>query len=327
MKKIIAFVTVLVMVLMVFTGCASSTTATTGTTGATTTTTAASAKFVVGYANMADTDVFVMSRKTAFIEAVKADPNVEVKFSDAMGDIQKQLDQINTFISQKVNVIVCVPVDYQGIVPGIEAANKAGIPIIALGIQSASGKYIFVGSKNYDAGKMQGDYMAQVLPKDAKVLYLEGEPGLYHSVERKQGFADGLITRTDVKIIASVTGKYDKAQGMTVMQDWIQKYPKAGDFQAVVAANDQMALGAMEALKTANRLSGVMISGVDGVADALNAIKAGEMTQSIFQNAKGQAEGAFTVVEKIKKGEDPGTELIIPFESITKDNVDKYMTK
>src|SRR5215472_3745035 len=111
--------------------------------------TAAGKKFVVGYTNLADTDVFTMSRKSAFSDAAKADPDLSVIFTDANGDASRQLDQIDNFIAQKVNAIVIVPVDYQGIVPGVERANKAGIPVIALGIQSAGGKYTFVGSKNF----------------------------------------------------------------------------------------------------------------------------------------------------------------------------------
>jgi len=141
-------------------------------------------KFNVGYTNLADTDVFTMARKNAFIAASKKDADVRITFSDAQGDISKQLDQIDNFIAQKVNAIVVVPVDYQGIVPGVEKANKAGIPVIALGIESAGGKYTFVGSKNIDAGRMQGEYMAKVLPKGAQIVYLQGEPGLYHSKER-----------------------------------------------------------------------------------------------------------------------------------------------
>jgi inositol transport system substrate-binding protein len=278
-------------------------------------------KFVVGYANMADTDVFVMARKNAFIEAAKSDPDVEIKFTDANNDASKQLDQIDNLIAQKVNVIVVVPVDYEGIVPGVEKANEAGIPIIALGIQSAGGKYTFVGSKNIDAGKMQAEFMKANLPKDAQILYLQGTPGLYHSQERLKGFEENL-GRPDVKIIANLSGNYDRAEGMKVTEDWIQSFPK---FDAIIAANDQMALGAREALQSADRLSGVMISGVDGVPDALTAIKAGEMSQTIFQNAAGQAEAAFDVVEGIKKGETPPAEKLVPFESITKDNVDKYM--
>jgi len=280
-------------------------------------------KFVVGYANMADTDVFVMARKNAFIEAAKSDPAVEIKFTDANNDASKQLDQIDNLIAQKVNAIVVVPVDYEGIVPGVEKANKAGIPVVALGIQSAGGKYTFVGSKNLDAGKMQAEYMKANLPKNAQILYLQGTPGLYHSQERLKGFQDSL-GRPDVKILATLSGNYDRAEGMKVTEDWIQSFPK---FDAIIAANDQMALGAREALQGADRLKGVMISGVDGVPDALNAIKAGEMSQTIFQNAAGQAKAAFDVVEGIKKGETPPAEKLVPFESITKDNVDKYMKK
>ena len=282
----------------------------------------AQAKFVVGYANLADTDVFTMSRKNAFIEAVKADPAVSVSFADAQGDISKQLDQIDNFIAQKVSAIVVVPVDYQGIVPGVEKANKAGIPVIALGIESAGGKTTFVGSKNLDAGRMQGEFMSKELPKGAKVLYLQGQPGLYHSKERLEGFTKALAGRADVKVLANLPGNYDRAEGMKVTEDWVQKFPQ---FDAIIAANDQMALGALQALKTSNRLKGVMISGIDGTKDALNAIKGGEMAQSIFQNAKGQAVGAYEVIEMIKKGQAAPKERLIPFESIVAGNVDKYM--
>lgn len=278
-------------------------------------------KFTVGYANMADTDVFVMARKTAFIDAAKSDPSMDVKFSDANNDASKQLDQIDNFIAAKVNAIVVVPVDYQGIVPGVEKANEAGIPVIALGIQSAGGKSTFVGSKNIDAGKMQGEFMHDHLPKNAQVLYLQGTPGLYHSAERMKGFTEAL-NRPDVKILASQTGNYDRADGMKVTEDWVQTFPK---FDALVAANDQMALGAVQALKGADRLKGVMISGVDGTPDALQAIRNGEMAQLIFQNAKGQAKAAFEVVEDIKNGKPAPAEKLVPFESISKDNVQKYM--
>lgn len=283
---------------------------------------AAGKKFVVGYTNLADTDVFTMSRKTAFGDAVKADADLSVIYTDANGDISRQLDQIDNFIAQKVNAIVIVPVDYQGIVPGIERANKAGIPVIALGIQSAGGKYTFVGSKNFDAGRLQGEFMTAKLPKNAQVLYLQGTPGLYHSKERLAGFTQTLAKRPDIKILSSLPADYDRAEGMKVTEDWVERYPK---FDAIVAANDQMALGALEALKTAGRLKGVMISGVDGTSDALRAIHAGEMSQTIFQNAKGQAAAAYQVVETLKSGKPAPAEVIVPFESVTRDNVGAYL--
>lgn len=109
---------------------------------------------------------------------------------------------------------------------------------------------------------------------------------------------------------------------MKVTEDWVQSFKQ---FDAIIAANDQMALGALQALKTSNRLKGMMISGIDGTGDALKAIKDGEMAQSIFQNAKGQAEGAYTVIKTIMEGKPAPKELLIPFESIVAENVDKYM--
>lgn len=283
----------------------------------------AAGKFTVGYTNLADTDVFTMNTKKAFAAEAKGDPELNVVYSDANGDINKQLDQIDNFIAQKVNAIVVVPVDYQGIVPGVEHANKAGIPIIALLAQSAGGKYTFVGPKNYDAGRLQGEYMAAHLPKNAQIVYLQGTPGLYHAKERLAGFTDACLKkRPDIKLLSSQPADFDRAKGMSVTEDWIQRYPK---IDAVVAANDQMALGALEALKTADRAKGVMISGIDGTTDALNAVKAGEMSQTIFQNAKGEVKAAYQVIETIKSGKTPPAEVNVPFESVTKDNVASYL--
>ena len=283
---------------------------------------AKSEKFRVGYANMADTDVFVKARKDAFIAASKNDPNIKTMFTDANLDMQKQLDQIDNFIMQQVDAIIVVPVDYEGIVPGVEKANEAGIPVIALGIESASGDFTFVGSTNIDAGRMQGEFMAEKLPKNAKVLYLEGTPGLYHSKERFQGFKEACLDkRPDITLLSKLTGEYDREKGMKVTEDWIQKYPK---FDAIIAANDQMALGAVQALRTANRLKGVLVSGVDGVPDALNAIESGEMAQTIFQNAVGQGSQTYEAVKQIMAGDKSPENILVPFESITKENISEY---
>jgi inositol transport system substrate-binding protein len=282
---------------------------------------AQAAKFVVGYANQADSDFFTNSRRTAFMQAVKADPRLHTVYADANGDINRQLDQIDNFIARKVGVIIVAPVDYQGIVPAVEKANRAGIPVIALGIASAGGQTTFVGSKNVDAGRIQGEFMAKSLPKNAKILYLQGQPGLYHSKERMDGFMRALASRTDVTVLATLPGNYDRAEGMKVTEDWIQRFAQ---FDALIAANDQMALGALQALKAAGR-KGVAISGIDGVRDALAAIQAGEMAQSVFQDAHGQAMGAYQAVKLAMEGQPLPAEILIPFASIDRDNVDTYL--
>ncbi len=284
---------------------------------------AAGETFRIGYANMADTDVFINKRKEAFQALVKNDANIDVIYTDANNDNNKQLDQIDNFIVQGVDLMLVVPVDYAGVSVGIKKANRAGIPVLCLGIEAEGGESVFIGSPNYDAGAQQGEYMRQTLPQNAKVLYLEGYPGYSHTTERKEGFKEACLDkRPDVTLLASQTGNYERDMGMKVTEDWIQTYQQ---FDAIVAANDQMALGALQALKTAGRLKGVAISGVDGVEDALQAIKNGEMAQSILQNAPAQAKAAYEAMKTILAGGKVEKRIIVPFESITAANIDQYL--
>ena len=283
---------------------------------------AAAGEYVIGYANMADTDVFIMKRKEAFQSEIAKDKDIKVIFSDANNDNNKQLDQIDNFIMQEVDLLMIVPVDYAGVSVGVRKANRAGIPVICLGIDAEGGESTFIGSPNTDAGRQQGEFMREKLPQNAKILYLSGSHGYSHTTERWEGFKEACLDkRPDVTLLASQTGDYERDRGMKVMEDWIQSHPQ---FDAVIAANDQMALGAIQALKTAGRLKGVLISGVDGVDDALRAIKNGEMAQSILQNAPAQAAAAYEAMQKVRKGEKLPKEIIVPFESITADNIDQY---
>lgn len=281
-------------------------------------------KFVVGYCNGADSDVFMVARKDALIEKVKAEgANIDLQFADANQDSTKQLGDADTFIAKGVDLLVLVPNDAEAIVPAVESANAAGIPVVCLGIKAASGDYIYVGSENYDAGHMQGEYLAKTLPENAKVLYLAGTAGMQHSTDRREGFLVALdeAGRSDVEVLADLDGNYEMAKAMQITEDWIQKYPQ---FDAIVAANDQMALGAGEALKGANRLEGVQVTGVDGLAEAYTAIQNGEMVQTILQDAPGQATAAYEVMTKLMKGETSDKEVLVPFQSVTADNVADY---
>lgn len=280
-------------------------------------------KFTVAYCNSGDSDVFDKLKKDTFNTLAESNENIEVINSEANMDPQKQLNQIDDAIMQEVDCIVAVPIDYSGITPGVESANEAGIPVICLGIESEGGEYTFVGCQNRDAGVMQAEYMAEELPENAKVLYLSGTPGLYHSVERQEGFSETIKEkRSDVEIIADMTGEYTRDKAQKVVEDWCQSYDK---FDAIVCANDQMALGAIEALKAADRLDGVLIAGVDATDEALEKVKSGEMAISIRQSADALAENCLDTVEKLQNGEDPGTEVIVDFEPVTTENVDEFL--
>lgn len=130
--------------------------------------------------------------------------------------------------------------------------------------------------------------------------------------------------------LADQDGDYVKDEAMRICDAWIQTYASGGkaDFDAVVCANDQMALGAVESLKGAGLLTNageILITGVDGSDDGLKAVKDGYMCQTVLQDAAGQAKATHEVLEKLKNGETPDKEVIVPFQSITKDNVDEYL--
>ena len=280
--------------------------------------------FKIGYANSGDSDVFDKLKKDTFSELATPDSTIEVKYAEANMDQQKQLDQIDNFIMEEVDLIIIVPIDFSGVTPGVKAANAAGIPAICLGIESEGGDSIFVGCQNRDAGVMQAEFMAENLPENAKVLYLSGTPGLYHSVERHDGFYETMAQkRPDVQMLAEMTGEYTRDKAMKVMEDWCQTYDQ---FDAVVCANDQMALGAVEALKAANRLEGVQVAGIDATTDALNKIKSGEMAISIRQSAPALAQNCLDTAKKLQAGETVGNRVIVEFEPITAANVDEFLS-
>jgi inositol transport system substrate-binding protein len=256
---------------------------------------------------------------------IKNDPNFKVTFTNAAADLQAQLDHIDNFISQKMDAIIVQPADTMGIVPGIERANKAGIPVISIISKSGGGNTIYVGNSYLETGIMQGEYFAKVLPGNAKIVYMMGQPGFDHSRDRRSGFLDTLRkARPDVTVLADQTANYDRAQGMKLMEDWIQAFPQ---IDAVVCANDQMALGALQALRMAGRDKGVMIGGVDATDEACQEIKNGGLTMTIQQSAKLEAQGCYDTLKKLRAGETVPKEVSIPNVLVTKDNVDQIMAE
>jgi inositol transport system substrate-binding protein len=282
-------------------------------------------KYTVGYINMADSDVFASVRKQALLDLVKAEaPNISIKTADANLDIQRQLDQADVFISQKVDCLILIPVDFEGVTPAVIKANQAGIPVICIGNRASGGDHVFIGSQSIEAGRMQGELFAKLLPQNANILYLAGTAGLDHAKDRRDGFNAAIkdAGRTDITILSDMDGDYTREKGMKITEDWIQAYPK---FEAIVSANDQMALGALEALKSVGRLSGILLTGVDGTADARNAVKEGVMTQTVLQDADGLAIATLDAMQKFFNGEQVDGTIWVPFKSITKDNVDQYL--
>jgi inositol transport system substrate-binding protein len=283
----------------------------------------ASNVFRVGYANDDDADFFRKLVRDTFEDMIKGDAGFNVTYTNAAGDLQTQLDHIDNFIAQGMNAIIVQPADTAGIVPGIEKANKAGIPVISIISRSGGGNSIYIGNTYLDGGIMQAEYMIKALPQNAKIVYMQGQPGFDHSRDRRSGFLDTLKKgRPDITVLADQTANYDRAQGMKLMEDWIQAFPQ---IDGVICGNDQMALGALQALRVANRDKGVLICGVDATDEACQEIKKGGMAMTVLQSAPLEAQGCYDVLKKLKAGETVPKDFIIPQIPVTRDNVDEYL--
>lgn len=279
-------------------------------------------KIVLGYTFRSSQDVFQNLLKNEIVKAAEA-RGAEVKVIDPQFDIEKQLAAVEIFITQQVDLILCNALDYEGIIPAIKNANDAGIPFVAVGSSAGGGDFVFVGSRHYDSGFIEGEYMAKVLPKNAKIVYLAGTPGMDHAVERRRGIQDALLNkRSDLKLLAEQAGNYDRALGMKIMEDWIQAFPH---IDGVIAANDEMSLGALEALKAANRADTVLMAGIDGTTEAKQYVKKGMFAITVLQDAKAQAKAAIDAALDILAGKQVEKEIFVPYKAITKENIDEYM--
>ena len=222
--------------------------------------------------------------------------------------------------------------DKDGCLPAIDYAKQAGnLPVISV-LTSLRDRgnnyknYIYVGSRNYDGGLMQGAWLAKTLRKGAGVWLLGSSSGDQQGIDRQKGLLDGLAQggRTDVKVVSNMMTNNMKDKGVSVMEDWLNAYPK---IDCVAGTNDDSVLGAIEAAKSAGRMNdGTIFVGLDGGDAARQSVKAGEMTMTVLQDADTQAKELINVAVKLRSGVDPSkiSDVFVPFKVITRDNVDKF---
>lgn len=190
--------------------------------------------------------------------------------------IPEQLSQIEDVIVKKPTAIVFIPVDYKAMVPGVEQINEAKIPVVNVTDRSAGGKFLaFVGADDYSLGLETGRYLLKSLGGKGNVVILEGVKGSLTNIDRVRGFNDAIKEFKDVTLLASQPGNYQRLQGLQVMENLMQSHPQ---IDGVLAANDAMAIGAIEALDGANRKAQVV--GINGTKEAVDAIKAGKLLAS-----------------------------------------------
>jgi inositol transport system substrate-binding protein len=251
---------------------------------------------------------------------------VKLQFEDARSDVVRQLSQVESFISQKVDAIVVNPVDTAATKKITESAVKAGIPLVYVNRRpddlNLPKGVVTVASNDLEAGQMQMQYLADKMGGKGDIVILLGDLANNSTTNRTKGVKEVLAKYPNIKIEQEQTGIWLRDKGMTLVNDWLTQGRK---FDAVVSNNDEMAIGAAMALQQAGVEKGsILIAGVDGTPDGLNAVKKGSLVVSVFQDAKGQADGSIETAVKMAKNEPVEPAVWVPYRLITLQNVDQF---
>ncbi|CAH0125446.1 ribose ABC transporter substrate-binding protein RbsB [Peribacillus simplex] len=247
------------------------------------------------------------------IEKEAKEKGMKVTVVDAQDDTAKQISGIEDLILQKVDVLLVNPTDSAAISSAVQSANEAGIPVITIDRSSDEGDIeTFIASDNVAGGEMAAEYLVKELGEKAKVVELEGVSGASATRERGKGFHN--IADKQLDVLTSQTAEFDRTKGLNVMENILQGNK---DIQAVFAHNDEMALGAIEAIKAAGK--DIIVVGFDGNDDALKAVENGELKATIAQQPELIGEEAVNAAEKILKGDKVDDTISVPLKLVTKE--------
>jgi ribose transport system permease protein len=259
---------------------------------------------------------FVQIRSGAQAEAKKR--GVDLTVTDAQNDASQQANQLQNFTSSSYGAIIVNPVDSDAAGPSVRAADKAGIPVVAVdrGVNKAKTKTL-VASDNVAGGRLAAKTVAEKLGGTGKIVILQGQAGTSAARERAEGFAQGLKAYPGIKVLAEQPADFDRTKGLDVMSNLLQAHP---DVQGVIAANDEMALGAIKALGSKAGKS-VAVVGFDGTPDGLKAVKDGTLYASVAQQPSQLGRIAVDNALRAIDGKKVDATVKVPVKVVTKENV------
>lgn len=265
-------------------------------------------ELVVGVSVSTLNNPFFVSMKDG-IDQLAKENDTTVKFVDAQDDSAKQSNDIDDLIQQKVDILLINPVDSSAIVPAVEAANKANIPVIAIDRSSEAGTLLTtVASNNQEGGRMAAEYILEKIGEQGRVVVLEGVPGASATRERGKGFDD--FAKEYLMVLDQQTANFNRAEGLTVMENMLQANK---DIQAVFAQNDEMALGAIEAL---GNNAEMIVVGFDGTEDGIKSIQEGRMSATIAQKPEEMGKLALQAALDYFEGKTISSQIDSPLELI-----------
>jgi len=292
---------------------------------------AAASASSVAWADGETIAVFTKNQTNPYFQAVRLGADAAAKVLNVKtlhyiptkpDSIPEQLSQVEDVVVKKPDAIVFTPVDYKALVPGVEKINAANIPVVNITDRSAAGKFVaYVGADDYSTGLETGRYLLKTLNGKGNFIILEGVKGALTSTDRVRGFNDALKENPGAKLLASQTANYQRLQALQVMENLLQSHPQ---IDGVLAANDAMAMGAIEALEGANRTAKVV--GVNGTKEAVDAIKAGKLLASGDYNGFLQGCIGTIIAARTLRNQPVVAEIVLKPTVVSKENYQPYDT-
>jgi ABC-type sugar transport system substrate-binding protein len=261
--------------------------------------------------NMRDPDLAAMNKA---MDAKAQELGEKVETVDAKGDIATELNQVEDLVTKNADAIIMMPIDGEASQPAAKRAAEANIPLYES----------YIGVDDTEAGRMQADYLAQQLPEGGKIIYIVGTYGASWTDRRKAGFMEKKPGNIQIATELQANGSRDEAK--KIMEDLLRKYSTKGEIVGVVAHNDEMAIGASQAIKEAGRQDEFkVVIGVDGTQPGLESIEEGGMTATVLQQSAEQGKKAVEVASQFLAGKPVDKTYNLPFTLVTKENVAEFL--
>ncbi|MDW9677814.1 substrate-binding domain-containing protein [Sinorhizobium meliloti] len=300
---------------------------------------AAALALITGSAHAENVGITIARSDSAFLtilrngmqdQAAKLD-GVTVQVEDAQNDASRQLDQVQNFVSSGVDAIIVVAVDGDSTPALTKMATDAGIPIVyanhpPAGVDELPETAAFVGSNEIDSGTLETKEVCRLLGGKGAAYVLMGPLNNHSSLTRTKDIHDVIATDEckGMSVIEEQSANWDRLEAANIMTNWLST---GREFDAVIANNDEMAIGAIQAMKAAGvDMSKVVVGGIDATPDGLAAMAAGDLDVTVFQNAIAQGAAAMDAAVALSRDQKTERQIWVPFELVTPENMKDYAT-
>jgi ABC-type sugar transport system substrate-binding protein len=321
MKKQISILSILMIVVFLLTACGGSKTASTNSASGTTVRSGAEGKEATLILKNLTNPFFISVKEGAEAAAAEYGIKLTVLAPLKADNNEEQMQMVEQSIARQTDILVMIPADTNAIIPVIEKVYAANIPIVNLNTRIGGNKVMwktFVAIENYDGGYMATKKLCELMGSEGEIMIIEGVVGAQTSIDRVKGAQAAIAEFPNIKIVAQQSGEYNRAKGMDVVQNLLQAHP---DVKAIFCCNDEMSLGAVEAVESAGKRGKILIAGVDANADAQQAIKDDKMTLSLDAQPYMQGYSAVEAAAKILSGEEVDERIVTPMAVVTKETL------